>query len=86
MTRALPLFAALVLSGCATSTVVRPDTPLADRIPSSLLSCADRPAAGSLDRQSDVARWVVELDQAGEDCRGKVAAVRQIVEAEGEAR
>lgn len=74
--------AALVLSGCATAPLVRPDTPLADRIPASLLQCADRPVAGSLERQSDVARFVVELDAAGEDCRGKVSAVRQIVESE----
>ena len=84
MTRALPLLAALALSGCASTPLVRPDTPLSDRIPSSLLTCADRPIAGSLDRQSDVARWVVELDAAGEDCRRKVNAVGQIVEAEGE--
>ena len=80
MTRALPLLAALALSGCTTSPIVRPDTPLRDRIPSSLLQCADRPVAGSLERQSDVARWVVELDAAGEDCRRKVNAVGQIVE------
>ena len=77
--------AALALSGC-TQTVVRPDSPLRDRIPASLLQCADRPVAGSLDRQSDVARWVVELDAAGEDCRSKVGAVKQIVETEGEKR
>lgn len=83
---AILMIVALALSGCASSTIVRPDTPLRERIPASLLTCADRPSAGSLDRQSDVAKYVVELDQAGEDCRRKVRAVGQIVEAEGEVK
>ncbi|GGE00374.1 hypothetical protein GCM10011390_18970 [Aureimonas endophytica] len=72
-------FLASLLGGCAAgpATVVR--TPLAERIPASLTTCAARPEPGAADRQSDVAAFVVELDAAGEDCRGKVDAIRKIV-------
>lgn len=72
-------FLASLLAGCAArpATVVR--TPLAERIPPSLTTCAARPDPGEADRQSDVAAFVVELDAAGEDCRGKVEAIRRIV-------
>lgn len=72
------LVLAVTLSGCTTTRLV--ETPLASRIPAGLLVCRDRPVPGALDRQSDVARYVVDLDTAGEDCRGKVQAVRGIVE------
>ncbi|MDE0924930.1 MAG: hypothetical protein OSA96_18280, partial [Aurantimonas coralicida] len=52
------------------------------RIPSQLLVCRDRPAVGDLSRQSDVAKWVVELDSAGDDCRRKVGAIAGIVESD----
>ena len=68
------------LSGCATKAVPTPPPPLSDRSPGQLLSCRDRPAVGSLERQSDVARWVVELDAAGEDCRRKLNGITGLVE------
>lgn len=68
----------VTLTGCTTTRTV--ETPLADRIPASLLTCRQRPALGPLDRQSDVARYVVDLDIAGVDCRRKIEAVRRIVE------
>lgn len=71
----------LPIAGCTTTTVL-PPPPLADRIPAQLLECRDRPAVGDLDRQSDVARWVVELDSAGEDCRRKNKAIAGIVESD----
>ncbi|SMC32392.1 hypothetical protein SAMN06297251_10124 [Fulvimarina manganoxydans] len=85
MIRALAALAtALAISGCTTTrTVLVPPPSLADRIPPQLLACRDRPAAGDLARQSDVARWVVEMDAAGEDCRRKVSAIRSIVERDG---
>lgn len=70
------------LTGCTTTRTV--ETPLSDRIPSSLLTCRERPALGPLDRQSDVARYVVDLDMAGADCRRKLEAINQIVETDGE--
>jgi len=72
----------LALAGCQTTTIL-PPPPLADRIPQQLLECRDRPAVGDLSRQSDVARWVVELDSAGEDCRRKNKAIAGIVESDG---
>lgn len=68
----------VTLNGCTTTRTV--ETPLADRIPAGLLTCRDRPVPGALDRQSDVARYVVDLDAAGEDCRRKLGAVNQIVD------
>ena len=77
----VPAVAVLLLSGCTTTTRVV-ETPLSERIPTSLLGCRSAPVASSLDRQSDVARWVVDLDTAGQDCRSKLAAIRQIVDAD----
>jgi len=71
----------LAIAGCTTTTVL-PPPPLADRIPAQLLECRDRPAVGDLARQSDVARWVVELDAAGDDCRRKVGAIKGLVQAD----
>ncbi|MCC4298453.1 hypothetical protein [Aurantimonas coralicida] len=71
----------LAIAGCTTTTIL-PPPPLADRIPSQLLECRDRPTVGDLARQSDVARWVVELDSAGEDCRRKNKAIAGIVESD----
>ena len=68
----------VALTGCTTTRTV--ETPLADRIPASLLSCRERPALGPIDRQSDVARYVVDLDTAGADCRRKIEAINQIVQ------
>ena len=70
------------LAGCATTPATRilPPPPLSDRIPPVLLTCPDRPAAGDLARQSDVARFVVELDAAGEDCRRKISAIKGVVD------
>ncbi|MBC6716901.1 hypothetical protein H9Q09_11850 [Aurantimonas sp. DM33-3] len=72
-------FCSLAIAGCTTTTIL-PPPPLADRIPSQLLECRDRPAVGDLSRQSDVAKWVVELDAAGEDCRRKVHAINGLVQ------
>ncbi|MCK5931046.1 MAG: hypothetical protein KAG89_02655 [Fulvimarina manganoxydans] len=78
------LATALAAGGCSTTrTVLVPPPPLSDRIPSQLLACQGRPAAGDLSRQSDVARWVVDLDAAGEDCRRKLQAIGRIVERDG---
>ena len=73
-------FSASVLAGCATPRTVV--VPLADQVPASLLTCAPRPVPGRADRQSDVARYVVELDVAGADCRRKILAIKGIVDAD----
>ncbi|SMC56988.1 hypothetical protein SAMN06297251_10432 [Fulvimarina manganoxydans] len=70
----------LAFAGCATKNVIVPPPPLADRIPAQLLACRERPVAGELTRQSDVAKYVVELDAAGEDCRRKLNGIRGLVQ------
>jgi hypothetical protein len=72
--------AASVLTGCTTTETVV--VPLAEQLPASLLTCRDRPVPGRTDRQSDVARYIVDLDLAGADCRSKLAGVRDVVEAD----
>ena len=74
-------FCSLAIAGCTTTTIL-PPPPLADRIPGQLLECRDRPAVGDLSRQSDVARWVVELDSAGDDCRRKITAIKSLVDSD----
>jgi hypothetical protein len=49
------------------------------QVPPSLLDCAPSPAPPSDGTQRDVARYVVDLWQAHQDCRGKVKALRGLV-------
>lgn len=51
------------------------------RIPPGLLHCAPAPApAARIDRQRQVARYILDLHAAGADCRAKLDAVRRLVE------
>jgi len=76
---AMPLLpCALLLTGCAGNP---PNVVEAPRltVPVSLLSCAeqpDPPAAGADD--TALARWILDLAAAGDDCRGKLAAVARV--------
>ncbi len=66
----------LVLAGCAAPAPITRIVTVSPQIPDSLLLCApapDVPAAGS---QAVVARYIVALWQAGEDCRAHVAAIK----------
>lgn len=48
-------------------------------IPAVLLTCAPTPAVPPKPRtQGDVARYLVELWEAGEDCRARVEAIREL--------
>lgn len=52
-------------------------------VPAALLTCADEPADPSAKpnlTQRDVARYLVELRAAGEDCRAKLGSVRGLVQ------
>ncbi|QND41810.1 hypothetical protein HB770_04005 [Rhizobium leguminosarum bv. viciae] len=72
-----------VLSGCQTNKTVTVTEVVERRIevPKSLLTCADEPHAGTVwVTQKDVARYLVKLAEAGEDCRVKLAAVKRLVE------
>jgi len=48
-------------------------------VPDSLLSCRDEPAVPGQVDDSALAEWVVDLVEAGADCRGKLRAVRGLV-------
>lgn len=72
-----------LLSACATpepvERIVRVPQPVSP--PSALLRCqgAPVPPMGEY-TQADVAAFVLDLSEAGEDCRGKLRAVRRYVE------
>ncbi|KQS84811.1 hypothetical protein [Rhizobium sp. Leaf383] len=72
------------LAACTTTKTV-PVVEIQERrveVPKSLLSCSSEPVAGSVwATQRDVARYLVRLAEAGEDCRVKLGAVKQLVEA-----
>ena len=49
-------------------------------IPAGLLDCAAQPVPPAVSSQRDVALYLLDLAKAGEDCRGKLAAVKGIAE------
>jgi len=86
MTALLLLCSALPLAACA-SKLAPPVPPVVVRkelvpqpIPGDLLTCAPQPEKpGESATQRDVGQFIIDLAAAGADCRGKVAAVREIV-------
>ncbi|ARQ56866.1 hypothetical protein Kim5_CH00758 [Rhizobium sp. Kim5] len=74
--------AAIALSACTTTKTV-PVVEIRERrveVPKSLLTCSSEPVAGNVwVTQRDIARYLVRLAEAGEDCRLKLAAVRRLV-------
>ena len=78
----LALLAPLLLAACAAAPepVVQtvPVTP-----PAALLTCrAAPPVPRDSETQREVARFIVRLSEAGEDCRSKLGAVREWAEEE----
>ena len=75
MRRAIVLL--LLLGGCAGSpapaTRIVTMTP---ELPPDLLTCSLAPAVPEAGSQAVVARYVVALWQAGQDCRAHVAAIK----------
>lgn len=71
--RALIILAAVLLSGCATTSV-----PPA--VPPQLLACQPQPRAPLSGTQRDVGLYVIDLAAAGDDCRSKLGAVRLLLE------
>lgn len=68
----LPLPWLLPWTGCAP---VPP--PLV--VPPTLLACLPAPAVPDAPDDPALARWVLDLAEAGEDCRARLARVREIV-------
>ena len=83
MMRFLIIASILALSACSQS--VRVETVTVSP-PAALLTCRNAPAAPTSDTttQRDVARFIVRLSEAGEDCRSKLGAVKDFVNAEAE--
>lgn len=49
-------------------------------VPPSLLACSPPPPPRAIETQTDVALLIVDLAETGEDCRGKLRAVKEVVE------
>lgn len=78
--RAIPLLpCVLLLMGCASNPPVIAEAPRRT-VPASLLSCAaqPQPPAAFVD-DTALAHWILDLAAAGDDCRGKLAAVAHVV-------
>lgn len=74
---ALPLLAAL--SGCAPPAPPPPALALAQ----TLLTCRAEPPVPDLTEDADLMRYVLDLIEAGEDCRARLARVREVLGREG---
>ena len=70
----------VALSGCAL-----PDPP-ARLVPATLMVCRPEPAVPDLTEDAVVMLYIVDLVEAGEDCRSRLARVREIVGPEPEVR
>lgn len=76
------VIAVLVLGGCSATPTASVSVPQARVVspPDALLRCMSEPKApprGS--SQAAVAEFVLDLGEAGRDCRGKLGAVRDYV-------
>ena len=67
------LSCATLLTACAGA-----DRTVVAAPPDEMLTCAPSPEVPTADSQRAVAEYVVELWDAGEDCRQHLAAVRQL--------
>lgn len=67
----------VLLSACASSKPIDPVATL--EVPRELLTCRPAPRLPEIRSQRDVAGYVVELWESGEDCRQKLDAVRSYV-------
>jgi hypothetical protein len=69
----------LLLAGCATKPVPTRIVTVTPEIPPDLLACAPAPAVPTVTSQSQVADYIVNLWQAGQDCRAHVQAIKMAV-------
>jgi hypothetical protein len=67
----------LFLAACAAPPPVTRIVTVSPQIPETLLHCAAAPDVPVTTSQAIVARYIVALWEAGEDCRGHVAAIDQ---------
>jgi len=69
----------LLLAACAAPRPVTRIVTVTPQIPESLLHCAAAPDVPLTGSQAVIARYIVALWQAGEDCRAHVAAIDQAI-------
>jgi len=78
--RAMPLLpCALLLTACGSSLPNIVEAPRLT-VPASLLACAAQPEPPPPGTDDTVlAHWILDLASAGDDCRGKLAAVAKVL-------
>ncbi|WP_456094074.1 Rz1-like lysis system protein LysC [Ochrobactrum chromiisoli] len=76
--------AILLISGCAHKPAVEVVTKIETRqiaVPEALLTCMPEPEAREVWKsQKDVALYLIQVSEAGEDCRQKLDGVRKILD------
>ncbi len=74
MIRSLGLL--LLLGACAAPAPITRIVTLTPQIPAALLNCAPAPDVPETTKQSVVAQYIVDLWQAGQDCRDHLYSVK----------
>jgi hypothetical protein len=69
----------LLLAACAAPPPATRIVTVSPQIPGTLLHCAPAPDVPLTGSQAIIARYVVALWQAGEDCRAHLAAINQAI-------
>lgn len=77
----LPFLIALILALSACTTTPQAPLTIEKEVPPSLLVCAPSPSPPVEDgiTQRDVARFLLDLAEAGEDCRSKLGSVKRLL-------
>jgi hypothetical protein len=73
------LLCAALLMGCAEKPPVVEVRYVPQQVPAGLLTCAAKPAVPEVMDDHAVAGYVLDLAEAGEDCRAKLRRVRGVV-------
>lgn len=79
---ALPILGVLVLIGLLFGGCAKPRPAIevtGPTVPDQLLACKPEPSPPATGTQRGVAHYVLDLAEAGDDCRTKLGAVRSIV-------
>ena len=83
--RYFALLLLFLVAGCDDTPVVVqappniPEVKLRELIPSDLLKCLKNPDGSEVTSIRQAAKYVIDLRRAGDDCRRKLAAVREII-------
>jgi hypothetical protein len=44
-----------------------------------LLVCRARPAVPAIEQDADLMLWILDIDEAGEDCRQRLSRLREVI-------